>query len=133
MVDVLSDRPLYRQVADELRRRIVAHELPPGSYLPSEDELAREAGVHKATVRHALALLRGEGLVVTVRGQRTLVRQLHATDFVPVPSGAVMAARMPTPAERAEFRLPDGVPMLVVRTGDDTMAYPADRVELTSA
>jgi GntR family transcriptional regulator len=111
----------------------VAHELPPGSDLPSEEELAREAGVHKATVRHALALLRGEGLVVTVRGRRTLVRRLQAADFVPVPSGAVVAARMPTPAERAEFRLPDGVPVLVVRAGNAATAYPADRVELTNA
>jgi hypothetical protein len=71
-------------------------------------DAAREAGVHKATVRHAVALLRYEGLVAPARGRRNVVQQLFSADFVPVPTGGVVAARMPTPGERAEFRLPEG-------------------------
>jgi hypothetical protein len=59
-------------------------------------DAARETGVHKATVRHAVALLRNEGLPAPARGRRNDVQQLFSADFVPVPTGAVVAARMPT-------------------------------------
>ena len=47
--------------------------LPPGSQLGTEKALCQELGVGKWSLRHALALLRGEGTVQTVVGQGTFV------------------------------------------------------------
>jgi GntR family transcriptional regulator len=68
------ERPRYRLVADELRRRILAGVIPPGSLLPSESDLMGEFGVSRGTIREAIALLRAEGLVVTEQGRGTYAR-----------------------------------------------------------
>lgn len=68
------ERPRYRVVADELRRRILAGAIPRGALLPSETTLMAEFEVARGTVREALALLRAEGLVVTETGRGTYAR-----------------------------------------------------------
>jgi GntR family transcriptional regulator, rspAB operon transcriptional repressor len=50
------------QTLENLRRRIISLELPPGEPL-SENELAQEMGVSRTPVRESLILLREEGLV----------------------------------------------------------------------
>lgn len=67
-------RPRYRVVAEELRRRILAGFIPPGSLLPSETALIEEFDVSRGTVREAMAQLRLEGLVVTEHGRGTYAR-----------------------------------------------------------
>jgi GntR family transcriptional regulator len=66
--------PRYRQVAEELRRRIEAGAISAGSLLPAESALVREFGVSRGTAREAIAALRSEGLVVTEHGRGTYVR-----------------------------------------------------------
>ncbi|MFT4081931.1 MAG: GntR family transcriptional regulator [Nocardioides sp.] len=61
-----------RQVADVLRLQII-HDLVPDGALPCESELAADFGVSRNTVRVALDLLRGEGLVDRTPGVGTLV------------------------------------------------------------
>nr|MDT0660025.1 GntR family transcriptional regulator [Micromonospora sp. DSM 115978] len=68
------ERPRYRRVADELRRRIRSGAIPPGSLLPSESTLMGEFGVSRGTAREAIALLRSEGLAVTEMGRGTYAR-----------------------------------------------------------
>lgn len=51
-----------RAVYDELRRRVVTLQLPPGAPL-SENELAAELGISRTPVRESLILLSQEGLV----------------------------------------------------------------------
>lgn len=58
-----SRTPLGRQIAEDLRRRIVAGEFEPGSRLPSEAELCEEYRVSRVTVRTAAKALEGQGLV----------------------------------------------------------------------
>ncbi|MGH3748862.1 MAG: GntR family transcriptional regulator, partial [Micromonosporaceae bacterium] len=65
------ERPRYRLVADELRRRILAKAIAPSQLLPSETTLMNEFGVARGTVREAIAVLRAEGLVVTEHGRGT--------------------------------------------------------------
>lgn len=55
--------PLARQVAEDLRRRIVAGEFAPGSRLPSEAELCEHYRVSRVTVRTAAKALESQGLV----------------------------------------------------------------------
>ncbi|MEV8098515.1 GntR family transcriptional regulator [Kitasatospora sp. NPDC085879] len=61
-----------RQVADVLRRQVLAGVFAAGA-LPHEERLAEEFGESRNTVREALDLLRGEGLVRRVPGSGTLV------------------------------------------------------------
>ena len=45
-----GDVPIYTQLTDRLRRRIVSGDLPPGERLPSVRELSAQAGVNPNTV-----------------------------------------------------------------------------------
>lgn len=58
----------YRQIADELRARVVAGHYGPGRVLPSEADLGLEFDASRVTVRKALELLRDEGLVAARQG-----------------------------------------------------------------
>lgn len=123
MVDPRGEVPVYRQVAALLRARIVDGTWGPGAELPAEPRMAAEFSVGKDTVREAVALLRGEGLVETRRGFRTRVREAFRLEPVPVRPGVVVSARMPTPEERRRHDIGDGVPVLLI----DGVVYPADR------
>jgi DNA-binding FadR family transcriptional regulator len=57
------------EIAADLRRRIIEDEIPRGSWLPTERDLAEELGVARATLREALRILRNEGFLKTVRGR----------------------------------------------------------------
>ncbi len=63
----------YRKVAAELREAIIAGEYAAGTKLPPEGTLAERYGVSRGTVRHALAVLRTDGLVTSRRGTRRTV------------------------------------------------------------
>jgi len=72
-IDPDSATPVYVQVAEILRSRIESGELLPDRPVPSESQLQQELGVARGTARKAIALLREEGLVVTVRGRGSYV------------------------------------------------------------
>ncbi len=69
-----SDRPVFKQIADGLRQQIQAGELGEGQQLPSESELMAAHGAARGTVRQAIMLLKGEGLVLTEHGRGAFVR-----------------------------------------------------------
>lgn len=56
-------------LADTLREKILKGELPEGADLPTERDLGDRAGVSRATVREALRILEGEGLIATRVGR----------------------------------------------------------------
>ena len=60
----------YRRMASVLRRRISSGEWHPGDRLPTLDALVEEFRVGRVTVRHALDLLAGEGLIARHRDRR---------------------------------------------------------------
>jgi GntR family transcriptional regulator len=70
----VRERPAYIFVAEELRQRIRTGTYAPGARLPTIEELRRVYGVSEIVIRHAVALLRHEGLVETRRGGGTIVR-----------------------------------------------------------
>lgn len=70
----MQERPAYLLVADELRQQIQSGDYPPGARLPTMEELRRSYGVSEIVIRHAVSLLRQEGLVETRRGGGTVVR-----------------------------------------------------------
>jgi GntR family transcriptional regulator len=72
-VDPDGATPVYVQVAEILRARIESGELRPDRPVPSETQLQQELGVARGTARKGIALLREQGLVVTVRGRGSFV------------------------------------------------------------
>lgn len=71
-----SPRGQYRHTADVIRDKIEAGDYPRGQLLPSEDALAAELGVNRATVNRALRILTAEGFVQATRGRGTEVTKL---------------------------------------------------------
>jgi DNA-binding FadR family transcriptional regulator len=59
----------YELVVEQIRRAIQLGRFLPGEKLPTERELARQLAVSRTTVREAVRVLQGEGLVETRRGR----------------------------------------------------------------
>ena len=64
----LDTPPVYAAVVERIRRAVALGVLLPGDRLPAERLLAESMGVSRVTVREALRVLQGEGLLVTKRG-----------------------------------------------------------------
>lgn len=125
--------PVARQLAALLRARVLDGTYAAGGLLPSETRLSQEYGVGRGTVRRAVAELRAEGLVDAAPGRGTRVREVAERQVVAVPRGSLIDSRMPTPDERAELDIPEGVPVQVVTVGGRVRGvYPSDRVTLTA-
>jgi len=65
--------PVYVQIRNQLRERILRGDLPPGTRLPPEREMARRLGVSRTTVVNAYDELVAEGLVEAHVGRGTIV------------------------------------------------------------
>jgi DNA-binding GntR family transcriptional regulator len=80
--------PQYVKLLSRLRKQIIAGDLPSGSYLPSEQELATRFNLNRMTVRRALEELRREGWVEKHQGRRSRVHLPRETlDVLSLQSG----------------------------------------------
>jgi GntR family transcriptional regulator len=68
-----ADAPLYVQVFDHVRDKIMHGGYPAGSLLPGEQELSRLFGVSRITVKRAMNELAASGYVARQRGRGTVV------------------------------------------------------------
>ncbi|MFI2708916.1 GntR family transcriptional regulator [Micromonospora sp. NPDC018662] len=131
MIDPSADRAVFRQLADLLRDRITSGDLAPGASLPSELRLAQEYGLSRTSVRQAVALLRSEGLVIVEPPRGTFVRAVEPTETVTLRKGDTATARMPTPGERRELEMGEGIPVIVIFRADGSRElFAADRIRL---
>lgn len=134
VIDYHSGVPVVRQVVDLLRQRVQSGEWQPGASLPAEKDLAHEYGVGLDTLRGALAVLRTEGTIrAGGRGRRAMVPPKVQLRTVLIRPGETLTARMPTAVERAQYGIPEGVPLMVVRTSAGESLYPADQFKFRSA
>ena len=62
-----SDRPIYIQLVERLKKQIAAGMYSPGDKFPSVRELALEAAVNPNTMQRAMAALEADGLLITSR------------------------------------------------------------------
>lgn len=103
---------LYEQVAEQLRTRIMAHTLAPGSWI-DEQLLTTELGISRTPLREALKVLACEGLVTMKLRRGAYVTEVSPRDLAEVyhllallESDAAMAvAQSATPAQIAELEL----------------------------
>src|SRR5579871_6241030 len=68
MQPLSAPRRLTAELIERLTTDITSGSLPPGSQLPTEQEMIAATGVSRTVVREAVAALRAEGLVNTRQG-----------------------------------------------------------------
>jgi GntR family transcriptional regulator, transcriptional repressor for pyruvate dehydrogenase complex len=64
---------LYNRIADEIRTALLEGRLKPGDRLPPERELCRQLGVSRTSLREAMKVLAGNGLVTSRQGGGTFI------------------------------------------------------------
>jgi|tagenome__1003787_1003787.scaffolds.fasta_scaffold20776019_1 GntR family transcriptional regulator len=126
-LDRSSPVPLYFQVAQHLEHAIETGQVPPGTRLDNEIDLAEHLGLSRPTMRRAMQHLVDKGLLVRRRGVGTRVvqpkvrRSLELTSLYDdlAGSGQRPATRVlknevvPAPADVAEaLSLPEGTPLI---------------------
>lgn len=62
-----SDKPVYMQIVDEIKARIISGEYTAGQRIPSVRELAEEARVNPNTMQKALSETERQGLIFSMR------------------------------------------------------------------
>jgi GntR family transcriptional regulator len=72
-IDETDRRPIYRQVADEIKALIAQGELREGATLPPVRQVAADLGVNLNTIAAAYRELQKEGLVKVRHGSGALV------------------------------------------------------------
>lgn len=73
MLDKNNPKPLYIQLEEILRIAIANGEWQPSQAIPSENELSKEYGISRMTVRSVVSTLVKEGLLYRVQGKGTFV------------------------------------------------------------
>lgn len=73
-VDHDSPEPPYLQVAGFIREQIERGDLRPGQRVPSVTTLMQTYGIARNTARHALDVLREEGLIIVRPGWGSFVK-----------------------------------------------------------
>ena len=73
-----SGIPLYEQVKEQIKNKIVSNELKTGDLLPSIRSLAKDLRISVITTKNAYEELEKEGYVETVPGKGTYVANKNA-------------------------------------------------------
>jgi GntR family transcriptional repressor for pyruvate dehydrogenase complex len=76
MLKPIKKESIGRQVFWQLRDQILRRTWPPGSKLPSENELSRTMGVSRVSIRAGIQQLVSLGILETRHGEGTFVREL---------------------------------------------------------
>jgi GntR family transcriptional regulator len=74
-----DSRPMYVQIIDQIKLRILSGDWASGQPLPSIRELAAASTVSVITVKRAYKELEGEGFIVTAAGRGSFVADVEST------------------------------------------------------
>lgn len=72
-MDFDAAQPIYRQIIDDFKKRLIRGELKNGDRIPSQREYAEKVRVNPNTVQRAYREMEIMNMVETVRGQGTFV------------------------------------------------------------
>lgn len=107
--DLAGDGPLYRVLAEGLKRAIDRGEIPLGTVLPPERTLAKTLSVSRSTVVSAYDRLKVEGWVESRQGSGTWVRRPENHDRGGVDAVATAELFLADEPSFDPARLPDAV------------------------
>ena len=77
-VDFQAGKPVYLQLADQVRYAAASGRLRPGDPLPSLRPLAEELRINRNTIAKAYAELEGQGIIETVPGKGYFLKKNHS-------------------------------------------------------
>lgn len=77
-VDFQAGKPVYLQLADQVRYAAASGRLRPGDSLPSLRPLAEELRINRNTIAKAYAELEGQGIIETVPGKGYFLKKNHS-------------------------------------------------------
>jgi GntR family transcriptional regulator len=77
-VDFQAGKPVYLQLADQIRYAAASGRLRPGDPLPSLRPLAEELRINRNTIARAYAELEAQGLLETVPGKGCFLKSNHS-------------------------------------------------------
>ena len=79
----MPGQPKYQRIAEDLRAKISSGEYPPGSQLPTKEQLKTQYQVALNTVERAIEELRKAGIVETLQGAGMFVRESPGSGHSP--------------------------------------------------
>lgn len=77
-IDFKSGKPVYLQLADQVRYAAASGALRPGDSLPSIRPLAEELRVNRNTIAKAYAELESQGVIETLPGKGCFLKANHS-------------------------------------------------------
>ncbi len=72
-IDSLSDKPIYKQIVDQIKSMISKNLLQEGDKLPSVREFSKMLGVNVSTIQKAFQQLESEKIIITIVGKGTFI------------------------------------------------------------
>ena len=78
-IDNLSDRAVYQQIVDQIKRDIALGRMCPGDKIPPVRQLASEIVINPNTIAKAYRQLESEGIISTRAGSGTFVAEIQNT------------------------------------------------------
>ena len=73
IVSTSSGKPIYEQLKEQIKDKIISGELGPGYDLPSMRDLAKELKISLITTKRAYQDLESEGFIITAVGKGSFV------------------------------------------------------------
>jgi GntR family transcriptional regulator len=83
-VDFQAGKPVYLQLADQVRYAAASGKLRPGDPLPALRPLAEELRINRNTIAKAYAELEGQGIIETIQGKGYFLRENPSPFSTPV-------------------------------------------------
>jgi GntR family transcriptional regulator len=77
-VDFQTGKPVYLQLADQIRYAAASGRLRPGEPLPSLRPLAEELRINRNTIAKAYAELESQGIIETIPGKGFFLKQKNS-------------------------------------------------------
>lgn len=78
-IDNASDRPVYQQIIDQVKRDVALGHISIDDRLPTVRQLARQLVINPNTIAKAYRQLEQEGIIVTKAGSGAFVANLDTT------------------------------------------------------
>jgi GntR family transcriptional regulator len=72
-VEFNTSQPIYKQIIDDFKKKLIRGELEEGDKMPSQREYAEQVRVNPNTVQRAYREMESMNMVETLRGQGTFV------------------------------------------------------------
>src|SRR5258708_26071324 len=89
-VDLRAGKPVYLQLADQIRYAAACGNLQAGEPLPSLRPLAEELRINRNTIAKAYAELEAQGIIETIPGKGFFLKQKKSPFTSPVREGLLL-------------------------------------------